>query len=116
LQELRERCEEACNTKFNAVLVNLYRNGQDSMGWHGDDEPELGKEPTIASLNFGEVRRFEFRHNISKQKVRIVLAPGSLLVMSGTTQQHWQHPIAKSPMAAGVRINLTFRLINKAKI
>jgi alkylated DNA repair dioxygenase AlkB len=104
LQELRERCEEACNTKFNAVLVNLYRNGQDSMGWHGDDEPELGKEPTIASLNFGEVRRFEFRHNISKQKVRIVLAPGSLLVMS------------TSPMAAGVRINLTFRLINKAKI
>jgi alkylated DNA repair dioxygenase AlkB len=115
LQELRGRCEDVCNVRFNAVLANLYRDGQDSMGWHADDEPELGAEPTIASLTLGEARRFELRHKINKQKLRLSLTHGSVLIMAGTTQQHWQHAIPKSPQTTGIRINLTFRAIKNLK-
>jgi len=97
---------------FNSVLLNLYRDGQDSMGWHSDDEPELGKNPIIASVSFGAARRFVFRNTKQKQlKQEIFLQHGSLLLMKGTTQHSWQHALPKTSKATGVRINLTYRKI-----
>ncbi len=111
LLNLKARCEAACNTPFNSVLANYYRDGQDSMGMHADDEPELGDNPVIASLTFGAVRDFDFKHRQTHQKMTIKLHHGSLLVMSGTTQKYWHHGIAKRASALGGRINLTFRNI-----
>ena len=98
---------------FNSVLCNLYRNGQDSMGWHSDNEPELGKNPVIASLSLGGVRRFHLRHKKQKDlpRVRLDLKSGSLLIMAGETQHFWQHQVSKTKKAVEPRINLTFRLI-----
>ena len=114
LAALKVLCQNACNSTFNSVLANLYRNGQDSMGQHADNEPELGDKPIIASISLGQTRHFDFRHNITKEKVRITLEHGSLLLMSGTTQQYWQHAIAKSRKPLSQRINLTFRRINES--
>ena len=113
LLELKKRVEKACNTKFNSVLVNLYRDGKDSMGWHSDDEPELGKNPVIASLSLGATRRFSFRHRQQKDlaKIRMDLLDGSLLIMRGKTQHYWQHSLPKTAKKVGERINLTFRSI-----
>lgn len=111
LDNLRQRCEQQCHTPFNSVLANLYRDGQDSMGWHADNEPELGAQPVIASLTFGEERVFKLRHQHSKQRVDLPLAHGSLLVMAGDTQRYWQHSISKSRQPMAARINLTFRRI-----
>ena len=111
LDELKILCQESCNCTFNSVLANLYRNGLDSMGHHADNESELGDNPVIASISLGQTRQFDFRHNTSKEKIRITLAHGSLLIMSGATQKHWQHSIAKSRQAKSQRINLTFRRI-----
>jgi alkylated DNA repair dioxygenase AlkB len=113
LLELKQKCEHACNSHFNSVLANLYRHGQDGIGRHADNEPELGRQPVIASLSFGEVRNFDFYHNQSKEKVRLPLENGSLLVMSGNTQTHWQHSVAKTKKELAARINLTFRYIHK---
>jgi alkylated DNA repair dioxygenase AlkB len=113
LLELKQKCEHASNSHFNSVLANLYRHGQDGMGRHADNEPELGRQPVIASLSFGEVRNFDFHHNQSKEKVRLPLENGSLLVMSGNTQTHWQHSVAKTKKELAARINLTFRYIHK---
>lgn len=96
---------------FNSVLANYYRNGADSMGWHSDDEPELGQKPTIASLSFGQKRRFRLKHRQSAQTYSVELGHGSLLVMAGGTQRHWQHAVPKTSQAVGERINLTFRTI-----
>ncbi|MEZ4776851.1 MAG: alpha-ketoglutarate-dependent dioxygenase AlkB [Bacteroidia bacterium] len=98
---------------FNSVLLNLYRNGQDSMGWHSDDEPELGKNPVIASVSFGESRNFQLRHRLHKKEERhsIVLAHGSLLIMLGETQHFWQHQVPKTAKTINPRVNLTFRWI-----
>ena len=97
---------------FNSVLLNYYRNGQDSMGWHSDDEKELGRNPTIASLNLGETRRFLIRHKIDKNlKKEILLTHGSLLIMTDEMQHHWQHAVPKEPKKQQPRINLTFRWI-----
>jgi alkylated DNA repair dioxygenase AlkB len=99
-------------TPFNSVLANYYRNGTDSMGYHSDDEKELGRNPIIASLNFGETRRFLFRHKTKKElKHELLLTHGSLLVMQGAMQHHWQHAIPKEPKKIRPRINLTFRQI-----
>ncbi|MDI3323315.1 alpha-ketoglutarate-dependent dioxygenase AlkB [Pontibacterium granulatum] len=110
LQQLKNRLVEPCGTNFNAVLLNLYRNGQDSMGWHSDDEPELGQNPTIASISLGEERRFLLRrkdeHNLKRE---IVLQHGSLLVMRGTLQHFWQHSVPRTQKPRKPRINLTFR-------
>lgn len=114
LLELKQKCEKASNTPFNSVLANLYRHGQDGMGRHADNEAELGKQPVIASLSFGEERNLDFYHNQSKDKVRLPLANGSLLIMSGDTQTHWQHSMAKTKKKLAARINLTFRYIHKA--
>jgi alkylated DNA repair dioxygenase AlkB len=111
LLEIKQRCEEAASTQFNSVLVNLYRDGQDSMGLHADDEPELGAEPVIASVSFGAERNFRLRHRESKELQQISLGSGSLLVMSGLSQACWMHDVPKSKKFVEPRINLTFRYI-----
>jgi alkylated DNA repair dioxygenase AlkB len=115
LLELKQKCEHTSNSRFNSVLANLYRHGQDGMGRHADNEPELGQQPVIASLSFGEVRNLDFYHNQSKEKVRLPLENGSLLIMSGDTQTYWQHSVAKTKKALAARINLTFRYIHKTR-
>jgi alkylated DNA repair dioxygenase AlkB len=111
LLALKHKCENASNSHFNSVLANLYRHGQDGMGRHADNEPELGQQPVIASLSFGEERNLDFYHNATKNKVRLPLHNGSLLVMSGDTQKYWQHSVAKTKKTLAQRINLTFRYI-----
>jgi alkylated DNA repair dioxygenase AlkB len=97
---------------INAVLLNYYRDGQDSMGWHSDDEPELGTSPLIASVNLGATRRFDLRRKgQSRIEHSVSLNHGSLLVMRGVTQHHWQHQVAKTRSCTTPRLNLTFRLI-----
>ena len=112
LIELKNRVEQTTRHRFNSVLANLYRDGADSVGWHADDESELGDEPVIASLSFGEQRNFQLkhRHNPSLKKT-IPLAHGSLLLMQGATQQYWLHQIPKSVRQMKARINLTFRWV-----
>jgi alkylated DNA repair dioxygenase AlkB len=112
LNQLRHRIEQHCGHRFNAVLANLYRDGQDSVGWHADNEPELGTNPTIASLSLGQPRSFKLRRNDDhRQQHTIELQQGSLLLMSGSTQHHWQHCLPKRTRITEPRINLTFRLI-----
>jgi alkylated DNA repair dioxygenase AlkB len=116
LTELRQLCESTLASRFpgvafNSVLANLYRSGDDSMGWHADDEPELGPTPVIASLSFGDERRFDFRHRTSGETVRVYLPHGSLLVMSGETQTHWKHCLAKTKASHSPRVNLTYRFV-----
>lgn len=111
LRTLRQQCERAAHSSFNSVLANLYRDGQDSMGWHQDNEPELGHQPVIASLSFGETRRFVLKHLHSKEKFELPLGHGSLLVMAGPTQHYWQHSVPKTAKPREPRINLTFRHI-----
>jgi len=111
LASLREDLAARFELRFNSVLANLYRDGSDSMGWHSDDEPELGAEPVIASLSFGAARRFRLRPRRTKQvALAIDLASGSLLVMRGATQRLYHHDLPKTARA-GARINLTFRTI-----
>lgn len=113
LMYIKEKVEEFMNVKFTTVLLNYYRDGNDSNGWHADNEKELGKNPTIASISFGAKRVFQMKHNTNKdQKFKIELEHGSLLIMKGTTQHFWKHQIPKSTKKVGPRINLTFRIIN----
>lgn len=109
---LRHLCESRSGTSFNSVLVNLYRNGDDSMGWHADDEPELGSSPVIASLSLGATRRFRFRHRLTGETIDHDLTGGSLLVMSGACQSAWMHAIPKQKRIVDARVNLTFRFIH----
>ena len=109
---IKSKAEGLAGTIFNSVLLNLYRDGSDSMGWHSDDEPELGRDPIIASVNLGEARRFDLRLKTDhQQKLQILLEDGSVLVMKGELQHYWQHQVAKSAKVKGPRINLTFRTI-----
>jgi alkylated DNA repair dioxygenase AlkB len=110
---LRTRAEQLTGATFNAVLLNLYRNGADSMGFHADDEPELGQRPVIASLSFGAERtmHFQHRHDQMFPTHRVPLPDGSLLVMRGDTQANWRHAIPKTRKTVGPRVNLTFRRI-----
>jgi alkylated DNA repair dioxygenase AlkB len=112
LDELRVLCQDLAGFRFNSVLVNLYRSGDDSMGWHADDEPELGPSPVIASLSLGATRRFKFRHRQTRAIVEHDLTGGSLLVMSGACQSAWMHAIPKQKRVNDARINLTFRWIH----
>ncbi|MBE7376602.1 alpha-ketoglutarate-dependent dioxygenase AlkB [Pseudomonas sp. AL-54] len=113
LEEIRRRLQVEVDGRFNGVLLNLYRDGQDAMGWHSDDEPELGREPLLASLSLGAVRRFDLRRKGgSRIEHSLELGHGSLLVMSGATQHHWQHQIPRTRRAPMPRLNLTFRLIH----
>ncbi len=112
LLEIKSKIEKTLNQTFTTCLLNLYRNGQDSNGWHADNEKELGKNPVIASVSLGAERLFHMKHRTDKtQKLRLNLADGSLLVMSGSTQHHWLHQIPKTKKNVGERINLTFRII-----
>ena len=109
---LKTRAEEASKTPFNSVLINRYRTGMDSMGWHADKEPELGPQPVIASVSLGTTRTFEFRHTKTRQTHMLQLTHGSLLIMQGRTQLDWAHRVPKEPEARGERINLTFRYVD----
>ena len=113
LQELKKSVEKASGQEYNSVLLNLYRTGQDSMGWHSDDEAALGNEPSIASLSFGAERRFSFKHRSRKdiKPQSINLTNGSLLLMQGPTQHHWLHQVPKTAKPVQPRINLTFRKV-----
>jgi len=115
LLELRSFLREKTGYDFNSVLANAYRDGRDSMGWHADDEKELGPNPLIASLNLGASRRFllrEKRGNHSKP-VSLQLEHGSLLVMQAESQSRYLHSLPKTAKAVGLRINLTFRRVFK---
>jgi alkylated DNA repair dioxygenase AlkB len=113
LRELRERVSEASGMAMNSVLANLYRSGRDAMGWHSDDEPELGPQPVIASLSLGGVRRFSLKHRRDpSRKLTLELAHGSLLVMAGDTQANWRHALPRTARPVAPRINLTFRAIS----
>jgi len=110
LARIRTIAEALAETRFNGVLVNLYRDGRDGMGWHSDDERELGPEPVIASYTLGASRRFIMRHKGNKsEKIELALPHGSLLVMRGATQRYWQHAVPKTKKPVAPRINLTFR-------
>lgn len=112
LDEIRQRIVREVGQPLNAVLLNYYRDGQDSMGWHSDAEPELGRDPLIASLNLGGSRRFDLRRvGSTRIEHSLTLEHASLLVMRGPTQHHWQHQVAKTRQACAPRLNLTFRLI-----
>ena len=113
LLELKAKIEAACDARFNSVLLNLYRDGADSMGWHSDDEPELGERPVIASLSLGATRRFRLRHRgrTDLEPLAIDLKSGSLLIMQGDTQRFWKHQVPKTKRTVEPRINLTFRSI-----
>nr|WP_255494648.1 alpha-ketoglutarate-dependent dioxygenase AlkB [Luteibacter sp. Sphag1AF] len=110
---LRDRVAEACGARFNSVLANLYRDGTDSMGWHSDDEPELGPHPVIGSLTLGATRTFRFRDRATgKHTMALDLESGSLLRMAGQTQSLYRHDLPRRARAHGPRINLTFRQID----
>ncbi|RAR75696.1 alpha-ketoglutarate-dependent dioxygenase AlkB family protein [Flavobacterium aciduliphilum] len=112
LMYLKHEVEEVCEENFTTVLLNLYRHGNDSNGWHADDEKELGTNPTIASLSFGAARFFHLQHITKKEeKLKILLESGSLLIMKGPTQHYWKHQVPKTSKLVGPRINLTFRVL-----
>jgi len=112
LQKIKSLIESVSETNFTTVLLNYYRDGKDSNGWHADNEKELGINPIIASLSLGAERNFQLKHNSdSSLKKNIILENGSLLVMKGTTQHFWKHQIPKTSRPIEPRINLTFRVI-----
>jgi alkylated DNA repair dioxygenase AlkB len=119
LLSLRKRVESFCHARFNSVLANLYRDGQDSMGWHSDDESELGARPMIASISLGAERRFRLRRKLPRgtraTPLGLPLAHGSLLCMAGDTQRFYQHDLPKHAAVTAARINLTFRFITSAE-
>ncbi|GAB3379105.1 alpha-ketoglutarate-dependent dioxygenase AlkB family protein [Lysobacter fragariae] len=112
LAVLRERLRGELGIDFNSVLANRYRDGRDSMGWHSDNEPELGPAPVIASISLGATRRFLLRHRTElARRLEIELPPGSLLLMRGATQANYRHALPRTARPVGERINLTFRRI-----
>lgn len=111
LQAIRQRVEQQCQHSFNSVLANLYRDGQDSMGCHADNEKELGLNPLIASLSLGEERLFRLQHKQRKERLDMFLQNGDLLIMAGALQHHWLHSLPKTKKSKNPRINLTFRKI-----
>lgn len=112
LIEVKSKLEVYSNIKFNSVLLNFYRSGSDSVSWHSDDEKELGEEPIIGSISFGDVRRFRLRNKKYKKEIHTYeLENGSLLLMKGKTQKYWEHEIPKTKKNVSSRINLTFRFI-----
>ena len=113
LRELKNRIEAFTQYSFNSVLGNLYRDGNDAMGWHSDDEKELGQNPFIASISLGAERVFKIRHKSTREQYKLILPHGSLLTMSGPFQHHWQHSIPRTSTYKAPRINLTFRNIKQ---
>lgn len=113
LLALKNRIEARTQQTFNACLLNLYHHGEQGMGWHSDDEPELGETPVIASLSLGAERKFSFKHKHLNLKQTLWLENGSLLMMQGLTQKFWKHSLPKSKKIKAARINLTFRYIGQ---
>jgi alkylated DNA repair dioxygenase AlkB len=114
LPEIKSRIETLAGVKFTGALLNYYRDGQDSMGWHRDNEKELGRNPVIGSVSLGGTRIFQFRDHLTKKKlVSLELTNGSFLLMSGESQQFWEHRIPKKSGSAVPRLNITFRVILK---
>lgn len=112
LKVLHSQIVKLAGASFTHCLANLYRDGNDSMGWHSDDEKELGKNPIIASLSLGAVRNFQLKHKSKPGlKYAMPLEHGSLLIMKGTTQEYWKHQLPKTSKTISPRINLTFRTI-----
>ena len=112
LLEIKQAVQFKTGVEFNSCLLNNYRDGNDSMGWHRDNEKNLGKFPFIASVSFGAARKFQFRNYAEKDLVKtIYLENGSLLLMQGETQRHWEHRLPKIPKSTETRINLTFRSV-----
>ena len=112
LLEIKQKIETVTQHRFNSVLANYYRDGNDSVAWHQDNEPELGENPVIASLSLGDTRQFQLRHITRKYPtIKLNLPHNALLLMSGETQKNWYHQIPKTKKTVGSRINLTFRLI-----
>lgn len=112
LDEVRGRLRREAGFDFNSVLLNRYRDGRDAMGWHSDDEAELGRGPVIASLSLGATRRFVLKHRRDPScRLALQLEHGSLLLMSGATQRHYRHALPRTAKPVGERINLTFRRI-----
>ena len=113
LLEIKKQVEQHIRFQFNSVLLNEYKSGEVGMGWHSDDEKELGIDPIIASLSFGANRDFIFKHKTDKsfEKIKIHLKSGSLLIMSGSTQHYWKHSLPKRLKVRDPRVNLTFRKI-----
>jgi alkylated DNA repair dioxygenase AlkB len=109
MDQLRAAVERETGNSFNRALVNYYRDGKDSVDWHADDEASLGFEPLIASVSVGAERIFQLRHNVSKEKVKINLPHGSLLLIGAGVQENWQHSVAKVKQLDDPRVNFTFR-------
>lgn len=114
LLKLKENIEHIAGTSFNSCLLNLYQSGAEGMSWHSDDEKELGKHNTIASVSLGAERRFLFKHKKTKENVSLILEDGSLLIMKSDTQENWLHALPKSKKIIEPRINLTFRTIKQS--
>jgi alkylated DNA repair dioxygenase AlkB len=114
LLEIKRVAEACAGQAFNSVLLNLYRDGRDSVSWHADNEPGLGRNPVIASISLGAIRRFQMKHRGTSRRVALDLRHGSCLVMAGTTQHHWLHQVPKTARPVGSRINLTFRTMRPA--
>ncbi|MEJ7671688.1 MAG: alpha-ketoglutarate-dependent dioxygenase AlkB [Chitinophagaceae bacterium] len=114
---IKEKVDKEAGVTFNSVLLNLYRTGKDSVGWHRDNEKEFGTNPIIASVSFGETRPFQLRHKFKNHidRITIPITPGSLLIMKGSTQHFWEHQIPKTAKLISPRINLTFRIIKTAE-
>lgn len=111
VKQLTDRVNAVCQRQFNSVLLNWYADGQQHMGWHSDDEPELGEYPQIASLSLGQQRFFDLKHKALGTQLKVELGDGTLLLMAGRCQMHWQHRVPKMAVAKAGRINLTFREI-----
>jgi len=116
LIKIKHAVESLAGQTFNSVLLNLYRDGQDSVGWHSDDEPELGEDPIIASVSLGATRKFKLRHKKTKETKDWELQNGTLLVMGSGTQPNWEHSVPKTAVEKGWRINLTFRRIGNQSL
>ncbi len=114
LLDIRDRVSEVARCSFNTVLLNLYRNGKDTVGWHSDDEKDMGVGSTVASISLGAVRPFVLRHKTIAGALTINMPHGSLLIMAGTTQAYWQHSLPRRAGILDPRVNLTFRTIIKS--
>lgn len=112
LMALKTKVEQAAGVEYNSCLLNLYHTGEEGMAWHSDDEKELMKHGSIASVSFGAERKFAFKHKATKETVSLLLEPGSLLIMQGSTQDHWLHRLPPTKKVHKPRINLTFRQMN----
>lgn len=113
LLQIKSMVESFTHAKYNACLLNLYHDGEESMGWHSDDEKEIVIDSSIASLSIGVTRKFSFKHKVTKEKIDCLLESGSLLEMKGAIQKYWWHSLTKSKKVIEPRINLTFRLMKE---